>query len=138
MATENNKYIKLHERRGLDLVEEWLHVESIARPQRRNGLHRNSAYQKSQPLYKTQIPKNMNEFRRNIDLLFDENKDETKSLALGRLILESTSLAQHGFLLGRVARGENILTALDESWHVLQGFKDQCGLIELAYLPQAN
>lgn len=124
MATESSKYTKMHERRGLDLVEEWLHVESTARPQRRNGLHRNSAYQKSQPVYKNQIPKNMNEFRRNLDTLFDENKDETQSLILGRLILESTSLAQHGFLLGRVARGENIITALDESWHVLQGFKD--------------
>ena len=42
---------------------------------------------------------------------------------MGRLVLESTSLAQHGFLLGRIARGGNIMHAMDESWHVLQGFK---------------
>lgn len=124
MANQNKRYGTAYERHSLDLVEEWLHLESLAKPQRRHGLHPNNAYSKSQQLYRTQIPKRMDQFRQNIDSFLDESRDEATSLGLGRLVLESASLAQHGFILGRIARGDNIMTALDESWHTLQNFKN--------------
>lgn len=125
MANQNEKPSALQQRRGLDLVEEWLHMESVARPRRRSGLHPNNAYSKSQSIYKNQIPMRMDEFRAEIDSFLDDSLDRQTSLRLGRLMLESASLAQHGFLLGSIARGSNIMRAMDESWHLIQGFKEQ-------------
>lgn len=122
--TNQNSRRQPDRRKALDLVEEWLHIETLAHPKRRSGLHPNSAYQKSQPLYKTQIPKAVETFQGHIDyFLGSERTDERKSLLLGKLMLGAVCDAQHGFILGKIARKTNIITAMDDSWHLLQGFK---------------
>lgn len=131
MANTENKHTLLQERRALDLVDEWLHVESLARPRRRHGLHPNSAYSKASAVYNNQIPKKMEAFQQHINALSDNDRDETTALKLGRSILEAASLAQHGFLLGKINRNNNIITAMDESWHVLQSYKKHVRLNHL-------
>lgn len=109
--------------RAMDLAEEWLHVDSLAKPYRRTGLYRNNAYARSKAVYR-QVRSKWEAFHEGVDYVLGENrKDEARSLSLGRLVLDAASLAQHGFILGDIVRGGNIFTSSEESWHVAQSFK---------------
>lgn len=123
MASETKRSPVLDQRKSLELVDEWLHVESLARPARRNGLHPNNAYALSRVVLKeiSQKWETMHDYK---DKLFGEEPlAEVTSLTIGRLVLQSASLAQHGFVLGKITRKENIFTAVEDSWHEIQGFK---------------
>jgi hypothetical protein len=109
--------------RAMDLVEEWLHIDSLANPSRRSGLYRNNAYARSKAIYR-QVRAKWETFQDNIEYVTAEQRsDETKTLYLGRLVLDATSFAQHGYILGDIVRGGNTLSAMDESWHKTQDFK---------------
>lgn len=114
------------EREALDVVHEWLHLERLAHPQRNRNLHRDSVYRLSRPLYDRQIPKRWIGLQSSADYLISgDTTDLTRNLHIGRTVLEATSLAQHGFVMGDIARGGNIFTSIDESWRILEGFKRQ-------------